>query len=166
MTYSSRRLGVVGLGVALAACTMASAQEQPATTDTQVASTEVAIDADALVAGRRAAYFLSTQAVGQIKAGIDDGGDLRRTRAGAMMLANWAAALQGMFPAGSKTDGSRALDTVWSDREGFEAAAENYRAAAANLAEVAQSGDREAANTAFMAMAGTCHACHQTYRAE
>ncbi|HAU21675.1 MAG TPA: hypothetical protein DCS24_03610 [Erythrobacter sp.] len=50
--------------------------------------TTVSIKAKDVVTARRAAYFLSTQAVGQIKAGIDEGGDLRRTASAARMLAN------------------------------------------------------------------------------
>lgn len=133
---------------------------QPATVD------GVTIAAEDVVQARRVSYFLSTQAVGQIKAGIDEGGDLRRTQGGAMMLARWAEAIPTMFPEGTNIEGSRALPTVWTDRVGFEAAAENYRLAALALAETAQTGDRQASNEAFLAMAGTCQACHQSYREE
>lgn len=128
--------------------------------------TTVSIKAKDVVTARRAAYFLSTQAVGQIKAGIDEGGDLRRTASAARMLANWAMVLPSMFPEGSKVEGTRALDTVWSDRAGFEARASAYREAALELARVADEGDREGASNAFMQMASTCHACHQSYREE
>ena len=134
--------------------------------DTSGEANGVTMAAEDIVATRRAGYFLSTQAVGQIKAGIEEGGDLRRTRAGAMMLANWAKAIPTLFPEGTDLESSRALSTVWSDRPGFEARAVAYREAALNLAETAATGDREASNSAFMAMAGTCHACHQTYREE
>ena len=156
---------IAGVGILGAAATMllgtVGASNAKASED---AVTSAVMDAEDIVAARRAAYFLSTQAVGQIKAGIDEGGDLRRTRSGAMMLANWAKVLASMFPDGTDLDSSRALSTVWSDREGFEAKANDYREAALKLAEVAQTGDRAAANSAFMAMAGTCHACHEAYR--
>lgn len=126
----------------------------------------VAMAPEDIVAARRTTYFLSTQAVGQIKAGFEEGGDLNRSRAGAMMLARWADTLPTMFPEGTNIDGSRALDTVWTDREGFLARAAAYRDAAREVARVAETGDREATNSAFMAMAGTCHACHQSYREE
>ncbi len=129
-----------------------------------VGANGVTMAAEDIVAARRAGYFLSTQAIGQIKAGIEEGGDLRRTRAGAMMLANWAKAIPTLFPEGTNLESSRALPTVWTDREGFEARAEAYRQAALKLAETAETGDKEASNAAFMAMAGTCHACHQSYR--
>jgi len=126
----------------------------------------VAMSAEDIVQARRVTYFLSTQAVGQIKAGIAEGGDLRRTRGGAMMLARWAETLPSMFPDGTNVEGSRALPSVWSDRADFEAAAEEYRLAALAIAESAQTGDRQATNDAFMAMAGKCQACHQSYREE
>ncbi len=129
-------------------------------------SAVVSIAAEDIVTARRASYFLSTQAVGQLKAGIEEGGDLRRTRAAAMMLANWAEALPALFPEGSDRESSRALPTVWSDRAGFVSAAAAYRSAALKVAETAESGDREATNEAFMAMARTCHACHASYREE
>lgn len=122
--------------------------------------------AEDIVAARRATYFLSTQAVGQIKAATEEGGDLRRAVAGARMLANWAKVLPTMFPDGTKTEGSRALDTVWTDRAGFEARAAAYQQAAQEVARVAEEGNREETAKAFMVMAGTCHACHQSYRKE
>jgi len=160
--------GALGIASAVLCLGVASAQTvEPAdTADGTAALTVVAIEPEDIVAARRATYFLSTQAIGQIKAGIDEGGDLRRTRAGAMMLANWAKVLPAMFPEGTDLESSRALPTVWSDRAGFELRAENYREAALELANVAQSGDRQAANAAFLAMAGTCHDCHKSYREE
>lgn len=117
-----------------------------------------------LVAGRRATFFLSTRAVGQIKDWTEGGGDQRQARVAAMQLSNWAAALPGMFPAGSGIEESRALPTVWSDRPGFEAAATAYRDSARSLAELIATDDREAAAVAFLAMADNCHACHTSYR--
>ena len=126
----------------------------------------VRMSAPDVVQARRATYFLSTQAVGQIKAGIEEGGDLRRTISGAKMLAGWAKVLPTMFPEGTNIEGSRALDRVWSDRAGFEALADDYRQAAEDLAQIAASGDRSDTHAAFKKMASTCHACHTQYREE
>ena len=82
------------------------------------------------------------------------------------MLARWAETIPTLFPEGTNIDSSRALDTVWTDREGFEARAMAYKAAALELAAKAEAGDREGAEAAFEALAGTCHACHQAYREE
>jgi len=151
---------------ALTSCNADEADVASASALQEPASTKVAMASQEIVAARRAAYFLSTQAVGQIKSGIDEGGDLRRTAGAAKMLANWAQVLPTMFPEGTNIEGSRALDTVWSDRTGFEARAAAYRDAALELARVAGTGDRAASDTAFKAMAGTCHACHTAYREE
>jgi len=130
------------------------------------AAMPVSMAPEDIVAARRATFFLSTQAIGQIKAGIEEGGDLRRARGGARMLEGWAKALPTMFPEGTDIEGSRALANVWTDREGFEARAATYQAAAADLAAKAAEGDRAGADEAFRTLAGTCHACHQSYREE
>lgn len=117
-----------------------------------------------LVAGRRATFFLSTRAVGQIKDWTEGAGDQRQARAAALMLGNWAEALPGMFPAGSDIEVSRAMPAVWTDRPGFESAAAAYRDAARSLAGEIDGGDRAASAVAFQTMADTCHACHTSYR--
>ena len=155
-------IGALGLAVSPA---LADAHLDESATD-EATSATVEMPAADIVQARRVTYFLTTQAVGMIKAGIDEGGDLRRTRGGAIMLSRWAETLPKMFPEGTDLPSSRALPNVWSDRGGFEAAAAAYRDAAKNLAETAATGDREASNAAFMAMAGTCHACHEKYREE
>lgn len=160
-----RLSGALILVLATIVAAPAIGEEEPKPKDQQQGQL-VRMSPEQVVAARRASYFLSTQAIGQIKAGIDEGGDLRRTVSAAKMLANWAGVLPTMFPEGSNIETSRALDTVWSDREGFEARAAAYREAALHLAETASQGDREAAQAAFMDMAGTCHACHTTYREE
>lgn len=130
----------------------------------QATSAAVEMAASDVVRARRTAYFLSTQAVGQIKSGIAEDGNLDRSAAAARMLAQWAATLPSLFPEGTEIEGSKALPNIWTDRAGFEAAADAYRVAALDVAEVARTGDREATNAAFMEMAATCKACHDTYR--
>ncbi|WP_284125480.1 c-type cytochrome [Parerythrobacter aestuarii] len=149
-------VGTVVLGGDLSAQEEAGASPPPTVT----------MDAIDVVAARRNAFFLSTRAVAQIKQGLAKDGDLRFTRGGAILLARWAETLPRMFPDGSNVSPTRALDTVWSDREGFEARASAYREAAVELAKLAESGDRAGANEAFMAMADTCKACHDGYREE
>ena len=125
---------------------------------------QVEMSAEDIVAARRLTYYLSTQAVGQIKAGIEEGGDLRRTQFAATLLARWAETLPTMFPEGTDIDSSRALPNVWSDREGFEEKAAAYSAAAAAVVAQAKTGDRDATNAAFLEMAATCQSCHDSYR--
>lgn len=153
--------GILGLSLAAVTASVAAQGGEPA-----IEPAIVEVPAETIVNARRTSYFLSTQAVGQIKGGIAEGGDLNRTRSGARMLARWADVLPTLFPEGTNVEGSRALDTVWTDKEGFAAAAAAYRDAALVIAEKAEAGDRAGANDAFMAMAGTCKACHDKYREE
>ena len=155
-------LGIVAIaGAALFTSSTGTAQDADANAEPTV---EVTMNASDIVQSRRVSFFLSTQAVSQVKAGIDDGGDLRRTVAGARMLAAWAEAIPSMFPAASNVAPTRATSAVWDDPDGFAERAEEYRAAAMALANAAQQGDREAANTAFFEMAAACQTCHQGYR--
>lgn len=158
------------LAVSAATLGLCLAIAAPASGAHEVQAAPVSVPAsmtpDEVVAARRATFFLSTQAVGQIKAASEEGGDLTRAMTGARMLANWAKVLPSMFPEGTRTEGSHALETVWTDRAGFEARAAAYQQAALEVARVAEEGNREETAKAFMAMAGTCHACHQTYRKE
>ena len=154
-------LAMATCGAAALVTTQANAEAHD---DLEAELATVEMSAADIVQARRVTYFLTTQAVGQIKAGIEEGGDLRRTNFAARLLVRWAETLPSMFPEGTDLEGSKALPTVWSDREGFEAAAAAYRDAAQNVADTAETGDREATNTAFFAMAATCHACHTQYR--
>lgn len=158
-----KRISVlVGAALLLPSCVAVNNVEAPMVG--AVPEGMVTMTAEDVVAGRRSAFFLSTRAVAQIKQGLSEGGNLRLTRGGAIMLSRWAETLPKMFPEGSQSEESRALDTVWTDRAGFEARAEDYRNAAIQLAQIAETGDREAANAAFMTMANACQSCHQSYR--
>lgn len=66
-----------------------------------------------------------------------------------------------MFPAGS--EGGEAAPAIWSDRAGFEAAIEEYKAAAAAAIE-APPQDVEALRASFGRIGGSCSDCHRTYR--
>jgi cytochrome c556 len=66
-----------------------------------------------------------------------------------------------LFPAGS--EGGEAAPAIWSDRAGFEAAVEEYKAAAAAAVE-AQPHDVDALRVSFGRIGASCANCHQTYR--
>jgi cytochrome c556 len=72
--------------------------------------------------------------------------------------------LPARFPEGSGTGNTRALPTIWSDREGFERAAANMVAQLQALRAVAASGDAAALPAAFQQTGATCGACHRPYR--
>lgn len=165
MNQCSAILGLAAIALGASATFAAPAKDQGASPHAGESAT-VALDPKDVVAARQATFFLSTQAIGQIKAGLAEGGDLTRTAGAARMLADWAGVLPAMFPVGSDVEGSRALYAVWSDRAGFKVRAAAYREAALELAKLAGQGNREDANKAFLRMAGTCQACHETYREE
>lgn len=117
-----------------------------------------------VIAGRQAAFLMSAAAFGGMKAAIDRGDDVKTQAFAARALARWAAALPGMFPAGSMSDKSEALPVIWSDRAGFEARAGAYAEAATKLADLAKAGDKAGFAAQREVVAGTCGACHDTYR--
>lgn len=68
-----------------------------------------------------------------------------------------------LFPEGSDTGDTKALPEVWLDREGFDAAIAKFKAVLAqNAAKVATKADFE---PAFVAVAGECRTCHQSFKA-
>jgi cytochrome c556 len=74
--------------------------------------------------------------------------------------------LKGYFPAGTEAGGdTKALPAIWSDRAGFDKAADTYTDAVDKLLALAQAGDTAGFTTQFAAVGDTCGACHRTYRA-
>ena len=145
----TRAIATIGLVLAASVLTAAAARRD---------------DADALIAGRQAAFKLSGATLGSIKAAIDAGGDVTKLGNAAKALTDWAHALPGLFPAGSDGGASRALPTVWSDSAGFAKAAAAYEAAAQKLGDRARAGDGAGVAAQWAVVRGTCAACHDTYR--
>lgn len=82
------------------------------------------------------------------------------------LIADGAAKLPGLFPAGSDKDTDTAktlaLPTVWSDSAGFAAAAAKLNTdAKAAMATT----DQASFATAYQTVQADCNACHKTYRA-
>lgn len=120
--------------------------------------------AEALVAARQAAFRLNLASFLAVKAAIARGDDVKTLALPAGAMAGWAQAMPGLFPAGATTPQSKALPTVWSDRQGFEAAAANMAMAAAKLNELARAGDATGFQAQYAVLGGTCAACHDKYR--
>lgn len=70
-----------------------------------------------------------------------------------------------LFPAGSTAHPSEARDAIWRDWAEFETAAEDLGDRAAALSPVAGDGP-EQARAAFAAVAESCKACHQDFKAD
>ena len=142
---------------ALCGCVSMAEQNAPAT--------EVLPTPQQIVAARQATYHLSGAMMGQMKATIDRGGDVKGLTYGARGIARWARALPTLFPDSTRgVTPTRARPEIWDNRADFEAKAAAYAAAATRLAEVAQTGDAAAFAAQFDATRATCQACHDLYQ--
>jgi cytochrome c556 len=121
-------------------------------------------DPAGIVKGRQAAMRMSGAVMGGIKGAIDRGDDVKGQAFAAGSIANWAAAIPGMFPEGSNVAPTGALPAVWSDAPGFAAKAAAYQAAATKLADAAKAGDKAAFAAAFDEVRGSCKGCHDSYK--
>ena len=79
-------------------------------------------------------------------------------------IASWSAKMSDYFPVGSDIKPSEASPKIWSDFEGFTAAAQLNWKATISLAKAARIGDRDSVVTAFKETAESCKSCHKTYR--
>ena len=83
-------------------------------------------------------------------------------------IAAIAANAETLFPAGSGPDAgeTRALPVIWTDTAEFQKVVDGFKAAAANAAAVAKTGDMAAMGDAVKQLGGACGACHKTFRAK
>lgn len=81
-------------------------------------------------------------------------------------LAARAGALPSLFPAGSDHHPTKALPTVWQDRDSFRNLSEELAQRAEALAAAAAQGDRGDMALRFKAVGETCRACHTDFRAK
>jgi len=71
------------------------------------------------------------------------------------------------FPPGSDSGApTGAKAAIWADRPGFEAKMQDFVDAARALAQAAHGGDEATMKDRFKTTAGTCKACHDTYRSK
>lgn len=68
-----------------------------------------------------------------------------------------------LWPEGSDGGDNDSAPTVWSDREGFQAAADKFAADTAAAVEAAPQ-DLAAFKAVFGTVAGNCGTCHENYR--
>lgn len=83
-------------------------------------------------------------------------------------IAAIAANVETLFPAGSGPDAgeTRALPAIWTDTAEFQKVVAGFKAAAANAAAVAKTGDMAAMGDAVKQLGGACGACHKVFRAK
>ena len=146
---------LTGLAVAAAIFGVAEAQTQT-----------VQVPAVGIIAARQAAYALMGADATDIKRALDAKvTDVKPFKANAEAIEKWASAVQVMFPPGTEQGhDTKALPAVWSDRPGFEKAANTLKERAADLAKAADANDPAAFAAAFGEMGRACGACHRNYR--
>lgn len=113
---------------------------------------------------RQAKMGRSGGALYAMKQALDSNGDLAALAPRIEWLTAWSDELPTMFPEGSNTADSGAKAEVWSDRAGFDAAAERFRTAVRGLAAPAAAGDRAAFTAAVDAVRSSCGSCHDGYK--
>jgi cytochrome c556 len=123
----------------------------------------VPMPAAQLVEARHAAMMMSGAALGALKAQAN-AEDLKRAGFPAHGLNAWAKAIPGMFPPGTDLPSSHALPAVWTDRPGFEAAAQAFVTATAALGPAIAANDKAAYTAALDRVGKACSACHDKYR--
>ena len=148
--------GVVGLLCAVGA---AGAQD----------AAQVTMQAQDVVAGRRAAMNLSGAAMSGIKATIDAGGSVRSQAFAAGGLARWGRAVPGMFPAGTgpadlAEGATGAKAEIWSNRDDFDAKAAAFAAEAQKLGELARADDAAGFAAQWTVVRASCQTCHDSYK--
>ncbi|WP_158639300.1 c-type cytochrome [Elioraea rosea] len=82
----------------------------------------------------------------------------------ARAIAEHAPRIRTLFPPGSDRGDTRALPTIWSDRAGFERAADTFETQAQALLAAAEGGDARTLGSALDATGQACLACHRPYR--
>jgi cytochrome c556 len=139
------------------------------------ATATVAADAPAsptpaqIVKARQAAYEMSAVTFASLKQGAAGGTDVSKLGFPANALAAWAAALPGMFPAGTG-QGAAGIDTkakaeIWTNRAGFEARDADYAAATAKLADLVKAGDSAGFTAQLAVVKKACDSCHADFKA-
>ena len=92
-------------------------------------------------------------------------GDISKLEEPAKAMAKWIRVFPTLFPPGSDKGETKALPAIWSDRAGFEKAAEHFADTADKLAVLIKAGDASAVAAQVKVVGEACGACHKTYRA-
>ena len=129
------------------------------------AGAQTSTDSSGIIAGRQAAFDMSAQLFGGLRAVAPDA-DVKPVAGRAKALGAWARALPGLFPVGSDVGKTTAGPAIWTDRAGFEKAAANYADAVDKLTMAADANDKAAYAAALPAVGAACGACHSVNRAK
>ena len=132
-----------------------------------IPSVSWADNTDDIIKYRKAVYTSMRGHIGAISRIIRAGlGDYKgHITDHAVAIQNAAKIIPAMFPEGSDFGDTDALESIWTDRSGFEKAAQQLVDASGELVTVSRSGDMKAIGRTVRAVGGTCKNCHDNYRA-
>lgn len=154
---------LIAAGAAFLAASGVAANGTP-----EPAALEVRPDADDLVALRQAGMRMMVSTLAAVGRGAEDEATpLKRAGFAIGGLQRFAQALPSLYGAETAAvPGTRALPEVWSDREGFETRAAEFKSAVDALGAAAAADDRTAFTQALESTKAACKACHDSFRAE
>ncbi|HYD13984.1 MAG TPA: cytochrome c [Allosphingosinicella sp.] len=117
-----------------------------------------------LIAARRAGmHMAATLLLTDIRRIVAGREDVRQHQHEPDGIALWAAAIPGLFPAGSRGE-SRARPEIWQNRADFERKALDLQQAAEELARRGAAGDTAGYAEQARVVQAACNACHTLYR--
>ena len=124
------------------------------------------LTASDLVTARQAHMRMSVLTLGAVsRVGADETADPSQASFAAGGLAKFGRILPIYFGWETRMEaGTRALPQVWSDREGFAAAAADFAEVTRQLSAAADANDRAAFTDALASTKAACKACHDVYR--
>jgi len=136
-----------------------------ATAQTVPAGANLSFPADTLIAARQAGYDLQAGVAASMKTVIEAEGDVKGLVDGAKGLSSWGHVIPALFPDGTQSGhNTKARPEVWSDRAGFQKAAQTFWMEADKLAILADANDKAGFAAQYTVTTQACGACHRAYR--
>ncbi len=136
-----------------------------ATAQTVPAGADLSFPADTLIAARQAGYDLQAGVAASMKTVIEAEGDVKGLVDGAKGLSSWGHVIPALFPDGTQSGhNTKARPEVWSDRAGFQKAAQTFWMEADKLAILADANDKAGFAAQYTVTTQACGACHRAYR--
>ena len=89
---------------------------------------------------------------------------LRLIRESAEQIVSLGAQQLSWFPPGTDHGKTHAKEEVWTERAAFEQAHNEFQREAQKMAQLAQTGDKEALAAQYRVLGKTCKNCHDTFR--
>jgi cytochrome c556 len=134
-----------------------------------LAATTAALADDPLtiIAAREDGYKKMAHAFYPIKKALEAGKPVTSMADDVQIVVDWGKTIPTMFPPGTEQGlKTRALPTVWSEREQFDKNAADLVAQAEKLKALAVAGDTDGFKAQYVKTAEVCDTCHKTYRSK